>query len=132
MTVNEFRVALTCDDIKSAVAFYRDGLGLDPGDVWTENGTGQMFFAGRAILEIFDKSYARSVDEIEVGKQVSGQIRFAFQVNDVNAALKRAVNYGAKLVHEPVITPWNDLNARVESPEGIQITLFEVQDIDQE
>jgi lactoylglutathione lyase len=132
MTVNEFRVALTCDDFNAAVAFFRDGLGLDPGEVWTENGTGQMFFAGRAILEIFDISYARSVDEIEVGKKVSGQIRFAFQVDDLNTVLKRVVNYGAKLVHEPVLTPWNDLNARVESPEGIQITLFEVQDIDKE
>jgi len=90
-----------------------------------------MFFAGRAILEIFDTSYARSVDEIEVGKKISGQIRFAFQVNDVYAAMERALNYGAKLVHEPVITPWNDLNARIQSPEGMQITL-EVQGIDQE
>jgi lactoylglutathione lyase len=130
MTVNEFRVALTCDDLNAAIAFYRDGLGLDPGEVWTGNGRGQMFFAGRGILEVFDTSYARSVDDFEVGKKISGKIRFAFQVNDVYAAVERAVNYGAKLVHEPVLTPWNDLNARIESPEGMQITLFEVQAIE--
>jgi lactoylglutathione lyase len=130
MIGNEFRIALTCDDFNAAIAFYRDGLGLDPGELWTENGKGQMFFAGRAILEIFDTSYARSIDEIEVGKKVSGQIRFAFQVDDVYMAIERALNFGAKLVHEPVLTPWNDLNARIQSPEGIQITLFEVQDID--
>jgi lactoylglutathione lyase len=89
-----------------------------------------MFFAGRAVLEIFDMSYARSVDEIEVGQKISGQIRFAFQVDDVYTAVEVALKYGATLVHEPVLTPWNDLNARIQSPEGMQITLFEVQNSD--
>lgn len=130
MAVNQFRIALTSDDYNAAIAFYRDGLGLDPGDVWSEIGKGQMFFAGRAVLEIFDMSYARSVDEIEVGQKISGQIRFAFQVDDVYTAVERALKYGATLVHEPVLTPWNDLNARIQSPEGMQITLFEVQNSD--
>lgn len=33
MAVEEFRIALTSDDVNAAIAFYRDGLGLDPGDV---------------------------------------------------------------------------------------------------
>ena len=127
MTVQEFRVVLTTADFDRAVAFYRDGLGLDPGDLWTEGGNGQVLWAGKAAIEIFDLDYARSVDEIEVGERVSGQIRFVFQVVDVHAAVKRALQYGAKLVHEPCITPWNDLNARLVSPEGLQITLYEPQ-----
>lgn len=130
MTINQFRIALTSDDFDAAIAFYRDGLGLDPGEVWTENGNGQMFFAGSAILEIFDTDYARSVDEFEVGQKMSGRIRFAFQVDDVYVAVERALKFGATLVHEPVLTPWNDLNARIKSPEGLQITLFEVQNLD--
>jgi len=51
---------------------------------------------------------------------------FEFQVEDVNAAVARALMYGGTLIHEPVLTPWNDLNARIESPDGMQITLFEV------
>lgn len=127
MTVNEFRVAITTEDFDRAVAFYRDGLGLDPGDLWTDNGRGQMFRAGRATLEIFDRAYADAVDQIEVGERVSGQIRFAFEVPDVQIALERALKYGATLVHEPILTPWKDLNTRVQSPEGLQITLFQVQ-----
>jgi hypothetical protein len=65
------------------------------------------------------------VDRIEVGERVSGQIRFAFEVPEVHAALERALRYGATLVHEPVLTPWKDLNARVRSPEGLQITLYQ-------
>ena len=126
MPVFELRVALTVDDFNKAVAFYRDGLGLDPGELWTDNGLGQMFRAGRATLELFDHDYAASVDHLEVGERVSGQIRFAFEVPDVEEALKRALDYGATLVHEPVLTPWKDRNARVLSPEGLQITLYQV------
>ena len=125
MSVAEFRVALTTDDFDKAVAFYRDGLGLDPGDLWTDNGRGQMFRAGQATLEIFDPAYASGIDQIEAGERVSGQIRFAFRVPDIHIAMERALQYGATLVHEPVLTPWNDLNVRLRSPEGLQITLFQ-------
>ena len=125
MAINEFRVALTVADFERAVAFYQNGLGLDPAEVWTDNGRGQMFLAGRAALEIFDPDYAGHIDQLEVGKRVSGRIRFAFQVDDVQAAVQRALAPGATLVHEPALTPWNDLNARIQSPEGLQITLYQ-------
>ncbi|MBK6326397.1 MAG: VOC family protein [Chloroflexi bacterium] len=125
MAVNSFRVALTVADFDRAVAFYRDGLGLEPGELWTDNGRGQMFGAEQASLEIFDPDYAAGVDQIEVGERVSGQIRFAFEVADVRATMARALQYGATLVHEPVLTPWGDLNVRLRSPEGLQITLFQ-------
>lgn len=125
MAVIEMRVALTVEDFEAVTAFYRDGLGLDPTALWTEHGKALLFHAGRATLEVFDAVQADMVDQLEVGERVSGQIRFAFQVEDVHAALARALQYGATLVHEPVLTPWNDLNARVRSPEGLQITLFQ-------
>lgn len=126
MSPAELRVALTVEDFNKVVAFYRDGLGLEPGDLWTDGGFGQLFSAGRAKLEIFDPAYAAGVDQLEVGQRVSGQIRFAFEVPDVHTALARALAHGAILVHEPVLTPWKDLNARIQSPEGLQITLFQV------
>lgn len=126
MAVLELRVALTVADFEAAVRFYRDGLGLDSGELWTEGGRGQMFLAGRATLEIFDRDYAAGVDQVEVGERVSGPVRLAFQVPDVQAAVARALEYGATLVHAPVLTPWNDLNARLRSPEGLQVTLYQV------
>jgi methylmalonyl-CoA/ethylmalonyl-CoA epimerase len=127
MTVNEIRVALTTEEFDQVVSFYRDGLGLDPGDVWEENGArGQMFLAGRGTLEVFEPDYAKHIDSIEVGQPVSGQIRFAFEVPDVHQALSNALEYGAALVAEPKLTSWGDFNARVLSPDGLQVTLFEV------
>ena len=126
MSIFELRVALTTEEFDRLVTFYRDGLGLDPVDMWTDNGRGQILNAGRGVLEILDTEHAASVDQIEVGQRVSGQIRFAFQVPDVHVAVENALKYGAALIREPVLTPWGDLNARVESPDGLQITLFQV------
>lgn len=44
MSVQGFRVALTTEAFENVVAFYRDGLGLDPGDLWTEEGGGRDSF----------------------------------------------------------------------------------------
>lgn len=128
MPVIELRVALTVEDFDKVVAFYRDGLGLDPVDLWAseDGGRGQMFLAGRSTLEVFDPKYAAHVDSLEVGQRVSGQVRFAFEVPDVHAAVERAIAFGAKLVSEPKMTPWGDLNARVQSPDGLQVTLYQV------
>ncbi len=126
MSVIEFRVALTVEEFDRMIAFCRDGLGLEPGELWTDHGQGQIFGAGRATLEVLDPLHAAAVDQLEVGRRVTGQIRFAFEVPDVADALERALSYGATLVHEPVLTPWNHLNARVQSPDGLQITLFQV------
>lgn len=126
MSILQMRVAITVDDWEKAVAFYRDGLGLDPVALWTEHGKAQLLNGGEATLEVFDERQALGVDELEVGRRVSGPVRFAFRVDDVHAVLKRAIEHGGALVHEPVLTPWNDLNARLLSPDGMQITLFQV------
>ena len=41
---------------------------------------------GKATLELFDEPHAAAVDKIEVGRRVSGPIRFALQVPDLRAA----------------------------------------------
>ncbi len=129
--VLELRVALTAKDYEALIAFYQDGLGLDPAQDWTdEHGRAVMYDMGRAALEIFDEPYAARVDDLEAGRRVSGPVRFALQVPDVDAAVQRAVSKGATLVHEPAVTPWGDYNARLQSPDGLQITLFQAKKSD--
>jgi predicted enzyme related to lactoylglutathione lyase len=121
----ELRVALTVEDYASVMRFYQEGLGLEPAALWTDAGEARLYEMGRGTLELFDEAHAASVDEIEVGKRLSGQIRFALQVPDLDTALKNALAYGATLEHEPVKTPWGDYNVRIKSPDGMQITLFQ-------
>lgn len=125
----EFRVALTAQDYDRLVAFYEDALGLEAAAIWTQaDNKGVIYDMGRATLEILDENSAATVDQIEVGNRVSGQIRFALEVPDLEAALNRALAKGATLVHEPIITPWRHHNVRLQSPDGLQITLFQVLD----
>jgi predicted enzyme related to lactoylglutathione lyase len=126
--VLELRVALTTADFERLVKFYSEGLGIEPSAIWN-NGQGQglVLDMGRATLEIFDENQAQTVDQIEAERRVSGQIRFALQVPDLKKAMERLLAHGAKLVHPPVITPWGDYNVRLQDPDGMQITLFQVE-----
>lgn len=125
----EFRVALTAQDYDKLVTFYEAALGLEATDIWTQaDNKGVLYDMGRATLEILDENSAATVDRIEAGKRVSGQIRFALEVPDVDAALERALAKGATLVHEPIVTPWRHRNVRLQAPDGMQITLFQVLD----
>ena len=91
----------------------------------SENGRVTILDAGRATLELLDPTHAAFVDEVEVGRRVAGHIRIALEVDDAKALAVRLAAAGAELVAEPTLTPWNSLNARLEGPGGLQLTLFQ-------
>ncbi|UCD41043.1 MAG: VOC family protein [Chloroflexota bacterium] len=127
--VMEFRVALTTEAFERLASFYLDGLGLEPAQVWPEDqGQALVLDMGKATLEVFDEKQADTIDQIEVGRRISDQIRFALQVPDLDGAMERLLAHGATLVHPPVITPWGDRNVRFQDPDGMQITLYQAQD----
>ena len=130
--VLELRIALTTRDYERSVKFYCEGLGIEPAAIWN-NGQGQALVIdmGNATLEIFDETQAETIDQLEAGSRVSGQIRFALQVPDLEAAMKRLLAHGATLVHPPVTTPWGDYNVRLKDPDGMQITLFQSMTVDE-
>jgi catechol 2,3-dioxygenase-like lactoylglutathione lyase family enzyme len=124
--VLELRVALTTEAFERLANFYRDGLGLEPAQVWPDDqGRALVLDLGKATLEIFDEQQAQTIDQIEVGRRISGPIRFALQVPDLKAATERLLAHGATLVHPPVVTPWGDQNVRFLDPDGMQITLYQ-------
>lgn len=128
----ELRVALTASDYERSMKFYCEGLGIEPAAIWNnDGGRALMLDMGHATLELFDETQAQVIDRLEAGKRVSGQIRFALQVPDLKAAMERLLAHGATLVHPPVTTPWGDYNVRLQDPDGIQITLFQVLDKDE-
>lgn len=122
----QLRVALTARDYEQLLGFYSTGLGVEPAQVWSnDGGRAVLLELGKATLEIFDEAQAQAIDRIEVGRRVSGEVRFALEVPDLQAALDRVLAQGAILVHPPIVTPWGDRNARVQDPLGRQITLFQ-------
>jgi lactoylglutathione lyase len=121
----EMRVVLTVPDFDEAVAFYRDALGFEQIADWSgEDGRVILLEAGKATIELFDERQAESVDRIEAGRRVSGPVRLAFEVTDLDSATERLVAAGAESMAEPVVPPWGGRNARLRAPDGLQLTLF--------
>lgn len=126
MSAHQLRLVVTTDDYDAALRFYRDVLGLpELGAFASEDGRVTILEAGRATLELTDPRHAAYIDEVEVGSRVAGHIRVAFQVDDAGEATARLADAGATVLAEPTRTPWGSLNARLEAPAGLQLTLFE-------
>jgi catechol 2,3-dioxygenase-like lactoylglutathione lyase family enzyme len=124
--VRELRLVVTAPDYDAALAFYRDVLGLPVHAVFeSPGGHVTLLDAGRATLELMDDANAQYVDEVEVGRRVAGHIRVAFEVENAAGATAAAQAAGASVIAPPTRTPWNSLNARLEAPGGLQLTLFE-------
>ena len=122
----EFRVSLTVQDFEKAVEFYRKVLGLPLAQDWTTpQGRCMVFSVEKTTIEIIDDAQANLIDSVEVGKRVSGQVRFAFQFADVHSAVELAKAEGAQVIHTPTETPWKDVNARLLGPDKMQMTFFQ-------
>jgi methylmalonyl-CoA/ethylmalonyl-CoA epimerase len=125
--VKELRVVLTVPDFDQAVAFYRDALGLAQVADWSsDEGRVVLLDAGdvRTTLELFDEPQADLIDRIEAGRRVSGVVRLALEVENSEETAGQLVAAGAEQVAPPVSTPWGDRNARLRTPDGMQLTLF--------
>jgi lactoylglutathione lyase len=123
----QLRLVVEVDDYDEAVRFYRDVLGATQElQVHGEGGEKVTILdVGRATLELSNRAQVEMIDEVEVGRRVSPRLRVAFEVADAEAATGRLVEGGAELLAPPTRTPWDSLNARLEAPAGLQLTLFE-------
>jgi lactoylglutathione lyase len=123
--VTELRLVVTAPDYEEALKFYRDVLNLPQRAAYASpGGRVTILEAGRATLELADPSHAAYVDDIEVGHRVAGHIRVAFEVSNTATATARLAGAGAIIIAGPAPTPWQSLNARLEGPAGLQLTLF--------
>jgi predicted enzyme related to lactoylglutathione lyase len=114
-------------DFDDAVRFYRDVLGLDEEAAFDSDGGARVVIleAGRATLELANPAQKRMIDEVEVGRDVAPRLRVAFEVDDAEGVTQRLSSAGATVVASPVETPWRSLNARLDAPANLHITLFQ-------
>lgn len=123
----QLRLVVEAEAFEDALRFYRDGLRLEEEfDIDGDDGARVVALqVGRATLELVNPAQRRLIDRLEVGRDVSRNIRVAFEVTDVRSATDTLVAEGAALIAPPTATPWQSLNSRLEAPAGLQITLFE-------
>jgi catechol 2,3-dioxygenase-like lactoylglutathione lyase family enzyme len=129
--VAQLRLVLETADLDAALTFYRDVLGLREREAYDGPGGARVVIleVPTATLELANPAQVAYIDEVEVGRPVAHPypltVRVAFEGPDTIAAAARLAGGGAAVVAEPVETPWRSLNARLEAPGGMQITVFE-------
>lgn len=123
----QLRLVVEVDDIDAALAFYRDALGLPEVAAFEGDGDARVAIldAGRATLELANPAQKRMIDRVEAGGQPSPRIRVAFEVEDAAGVTRRLEGAGATLVAAPIETPWRSLNARLDAPAQLQLTIFQ-------
>jgi predicted enzyme related to lactoylglutathione lyase len=126
-TVRQLRLVVEADDYEEAVRFYRDVLGLPEEEAFEADGGARVMIldAGRATLELANPAQKRMIDDVEVGRQVAPRLRVAFEVDDTDAVTQRLADAGGDVVAPPTRTPWESLNARLDAPAGLHITVFQ-------
>ncbi|WP_241248312.1 GNAT family N-acetyltransferase [Nocardioides turkmenicus] len=125
--VKQLRLVVEAKDYEEAVAFYRDTLGLPEQAAYSGPGEAQVMIleAGRATLELANSAQHAYIDEVEVGRPAAGHVRVAFEVEDSAGVTSRLVDGGATLVAPPTRTPWESLNARLDGPADLHLSLFQ-------
>ena len=129
--VRQLRLVLETDDLDAALTFYRDVLGLRELESYDGDGGARVVIleVPTATLELANPAQVAFIDDVEVGRPVAHPyaltVRVAFEVPDAAEAADRLAAGGAGPVAPPTRTPWNSLNARLEAPGGMQITVFE-------
>jgi predicted enzyme related to lactoylglutathione lyase len=125
--VRQLRLVVEADDFEEAVRFYRDVLGLPEEAAFEAEGDARVVIldAGRATLELANPAQKRMIDEVEVGRQVAPRLRVAFEVDDAEETTRRLGEAGAEVVAPPTETPWRSLNARLDAPAGLHVTVFQ-------
>ena len=116
MTVEQFVFVILTDRFDESVRFYRDGLGLEMVEEWTEHGHGAVFSAGgHARVELIDT---------EVTDAASARTFMGIQVDDVDGVHARLVAIGAEVRSEPRDKPWGGRGFVAFDPNGVAVNLY--------
>jgi uncharacterized protein len=124
-------ITLGVDDLDRAVAFYRDGLGLEtPGIIGTEfagddanpSGAVAMFqLQGGLILAVWPRTDLAKDADVQPGPASSTEFSIGHGVADkaaVDALLARAEAAGATLTAPPRERPWGIYSGYFRDPDG--------------
>ncbi|MGD2059842.1 MAG: VOC family protein [Acidimicrobiia bacterium] len=126
MSAGEMRVVVEVEDVAEALKLYRDVLGLTQVASFREGEAEVVLLeARRGTIELSNREQTLMIDRIETGREIGSRFRIAFAVEDTRERTVAAESAGARLIGGPQLTPWGSLNSRLESADGLQLTLFQ-------
>ena len=124
-------ITLAVSDLERALAFYRDGLGLESsgvtaaeyaGDDSNPSGAVAMFeLRGGLVLAVWPRTELAKDATIQPGAPNSGEFSLGHIVasrTDVDALLAQAEAAGATITDEPHDRPWGIYSGYFRDPDG--------------
>jgi len=118
--VEQFVFVVMTNRFDESVRFYRDGLGLELVEEWTEHGHGAVLSAGgHARVELIDADPS------------DGPTRMTFlgmQVGDIDGIHARLAAVGAEVRSEPTAKPWGGRGFVAFDPNGVAVNLYTAYD----
>ena len=124
-------ITLAVADLERALAFYRDGLGLESegvigtefvGDEVTPAGAVALFkLHGGLLLSLYPRSELAKDANVPLGLPKAGEFSIGHLVSsraEVDALLARARAAGALLTNEPHDRPWGIHSGYFRDPDG--------------
>ena len=125
MTISLKYTNVTVSDVDEAVAFYRDGLGLEVrNDV--ANGGFRWVTLGSAAqpgieIVLSEPHAGRSQADGDAMQQLlaKGQLpMLVFSTDDLDATFEKARTAGAEVLQEPIDQPWGPRDSAFRDPSG--------------
>jgi hypothetical protein len=125
--VHELRLVVRTEAVDDLTHLLRDVLGLREAVRFSAGAAEAVVLeVPRATIEIGNAAHVRSVDQVEVGAEVSTDWRLCLGVDDARALTAAAETTGlVETLAGPIRTPWGSLNSRLRFGDAIQLTLFE-------
>lgn len=121
LPTGQFRLVFKPKDFEASLAFYRKGLMLPVDHEWDYGGgdRGIVFFAASGMVELLG---------IEPGGEyVRPQgVSMLLEVDGVDHWFELAKERGLIVIQKPTTFPWGHRVLRLQDPDGIVVSLFEV------
>ena len=107
-------------DVRAALGFYRDLLGLDLLETYERHGRPVY-----ARLRTPGTKSTIALHAIEPGAPLAaGGIRLYFEIRGLEAFCKRIQAKGAVLTKPPAVMPWGWKHAYLNDPDGHEVSLY--------
>ena len=119
--VDEFVVVITMGAFDASLAFYRDVIGLEVVEEWTDAGHGAVLSAGGpARVELIDLPERARID--------TESLFIGLLVGEIDGLYERATAAGHEIVREPADRPWGGRGFVVRDPNGVAINIYTAYD----
>ena len=119
--VDQFVVVITTAAFDASLAFYRDVIGLEVVEEWTDAGHGAVLSAGGpARVELIDLPERARVN--------TESMFIGLQVGDIDGLYERATAAGHEIIREPADRPWGGRGFVVRDPNGVAINIYTAYD----